>query len=59
MELELYYNYINDDLSRYALDELIALWDESIYLGSTGAVTRAVIERAIPSLIDNYSFGLN
>lgn len=59
MNQNLYYEHLNFVLDRKEIPEILALWRESIYLGSFGAITRAIITKQIPALAKHYDINVN
>lgn len=55
MNAGLYYEHLHLTLDRGYLEEVFALWRESVYLGTFGVITRAVIAERIPELAKHYN----
>ena len=59
MSNEEYYARVKNALEEYAVNELVSLWQNSLYLGSSGAVARTLMQKAIPMLAKKENIKIN
>lgn len=59
MSNEEYYARVKNALDKYAVNELVSLWQNSLYLGSSGAVARTLMQKAIPMLAEKEKIKIN